>query len=105
MKLVKVKLESGSYLSMERVIASVKKERTVVLSALLVFLLGSFLCHAYWTIMDIPDHEHKHISLEIAEYAFSVIKLAAIDLYILWSFMETFRYFISLKQSQLSADG
>jgi hypothetical protein len=63
MKLVKVKLESASYQSMERAISNVKKERKLVLSALLIFLLGTFSCHAYWAIMDIPDQGDRLVSL------------------------------------------
>jgi hypothetical protein len=103
MMLAKVKLNSLTYNSMIKDSKTIKKERFFVLVAAGILMAVVFICQAIWTIEDIPDGGvyFNTLPLEIVDYTCKVIKLATIDVYMTWNFIDLFRYFLAKKKHQL----
>lgn len=103
MMLAKSKLTSQNFNAMNNNTIKIKRERVFVLLGAFILMAGVFVCQSFWTIEDIPDGkvDFNTMPLQMTDYACKVLKLATIDVYMTWNFIDLFRYFLAKKEHHL----
>ena len=101
MKTVKVKLQSQTLDQMNQEVASVRRERFVLLTISTVLMVCIFYINAQWSIGDYYTDAPNHYALQLCDYIFRVLKVILIDVYIIVTFFDTFWYFLSWKKLRL----
>lgn len=69
-------------------------------------MLAFFVTNAYWSIGDLShDPANSHSAVKVCDYVFKALKTVLIDIYMSYTFLEQFRYFLNRKRDVLRERG